>query len=213
LRQRLLASFRSEAAERLATLADLLANWRESGASGDAIESLFREVHSIKGASRAAGVGEIEQLCHAWESLLGAVRHGDLELTPGRVELCCLTLRLVQRLHAGQAVERNELLQVIDSLDDSVQGLDVELPAVPVAAPEAPQDLARVRVAAEHLDALLYHGEVLLQHKREAQAQAHARGPQEPAQACDPQRARRMLGAPAPRRPRDSLDQSPASAR
>lgn len=211
LRQRLLASFRSEAAERLATLADLLADWRESGASEDAIESLFREVHSIKGASRAAGVGEIEQLCHAWESLLGAVRHGDLELTAERVELCRLTLRLVQRLHAGQAVERNELLQVIDSLDDSVQGLDVELPAVPAAAPEAPQDLARVRVAAEHLDALLYHGEVLLQHKLEAQA--HARGLQEHAQAFDPQRARRMLGSAALRQLRDTLDEMPASAR
>lgn len=211
LRQRLLASFRSEVAERLATLADLLADWREGGASQDALESLFREVHSIKGASRTAGVDEIGQLCHAWESLLGAVRHGSLELTPERVELCRLTLRLVQRLHASQAVEHHELQQVIDSLDDSTQGLDVALPSMPAAVPEPLQDPARVKVDAEHLEALLYHGEVLLQLKLEAQA--HTRALQEHALAFDPQRTRRLLGSGGLRQLRDNLEKMPAGAR
>lgn len=209
LRQRLLASFRAEAAERLGALGDLLANWRESAASEAAIESLFREVHSIKGASRAAGVAEIEQLCHAWESLLSAVRHGDLALTPARVELCRLALRMVQHLHAGQAVERHDLMQMIDSLDDSTQGIEVDLPSVVPEAPEPPRDAARVKVAAEHLEALLYHGEVLLQHKLEAQA--HARSLREHAQSFEPQKTRQMLASGALRTLRDNLSDMPAS--
>lgn len=211
LRQRLLASFRAEAAERLATLADVLANWREGGASQDDIESLFREVHSIKGASRAAGVGQIEQLCHAWESLLSAVRHGDLPLDGERVEMCRLTLKVVQRLHAEQAVDDHELAQLVDSLNDSAQGRAVVLPEVSVGAPEAPRDPATVRVATQRLDALLFHSEVLLQHKLEAQA--HASALKEHAAAFEPQRVKRMLGAGALRQLRDNIEGVPAELR
>jgi two-component system chemotaxis sensor kinase CheA len=210
LRQRLQASFRVEAAERLATLADTLANWREGGASEQGIESLFREVHSIKGASRAAGIGEIERICHAWEGLLGAVRHADIELTPARVELCRLTLKLVQRLHAGQTVDSYELAQMIDSLTDSTLGQEVELPTVAAPIADRPQDPTTVRVASGRLDALLFHSEVLLQHKLEAEA--HARSLQEHAQAFDPQRTKRMLGSASLKQLRESLDELPSSA-
>jgi two-component system chemotaxis sensor kinase CheA len=193
LRQRLQASFRAEATERLATLADTLANWREGGASEQGIESLFREVHSIKGASRAAGIGEIERICHAWEGLLGAVRHADIELTPARVELCRLSLKLVQRLHAGQAVDSDELAQMIDSLADSTLGQEVELPTIAAPLAERP-----------------FHSEVLLQHKLEAQA--HARSLQEHALAFDPQRSKRMLASASLKQLRESLDELPNSA-
>ncbi|WP_043307318.1 response regulator [Pseudomonas sp. ML96] len=212
LRQRLLASFRAEAAERLAILADALANWREGGASQDDVESLFREVHSIKGASRAAGVSQIEQLCHAWESLLSGVRHGDLELSRERVELCRLTLKVVQRLHAEQPVEEHELAQLIDSLNDSAMGQEVALPAVEVGTAEvSPQDPATVRVSTQRLDALLFHSEVLLQHKLEAQA--HFRALQEHAAAFEPQRSKRMFGSGALRQLRESLNEMPEGAR
>lgn len=214
LKQRLLASFRSEAAERLATLADILANWREGGASPDDIESLFREVHSIKGASRAAGVAEIEKLCHAWESLLSAVRHGELELTTERVELCRLTLKAVQHMHAGHPVDAHELAQLIDSLGDAAQGQAVALPALEVsvpAAPTAPRDPATVRVAAQRLDALLFHSEVLLQHKLEAQSHSHSL--LEHVAAFEPQRAKRMLGSGELKQLRENLDELPASVK
>jgi len=211
LRQRLLASFRSEAAERLSTLGDALAQWREGGAEQAEIESLFREVHSIKGAARAAGVTEIERLCHAWESLLGAVRHGELELTAERVELCRLTLKAVQRLHAGQVLDDHEQARLIESLVDSTQGQSVALPKVDAAIPEPAADTSTVRVQAHRLDALLYHSEVLLQHKLEAVA--HARDMREHAQAFEPQRTRRMLGSDSLKRLREGLEQLPASAR
>lgn len=193
LQQRLLESFRVEAGERLGVLADSLATWREANASRDAIESLFREVHSLKGAARAVGLAPIERLCHAWESLLGAVRGGHLELTAERVDLCRHALHAVQRLHAGQAPDGAEQGQLHDQLEAAARGEAVSLPAPAAANPLQPADSGMVRVAARRLDTLLFHSESLLQHKLEAQA--YARRLHEHAAAFEPQRGKRLLGA------------------
>ncbi|MBC9250495.1 hybrid sensor histidine kinase/response regulator [Pseudomonas alcaligenes] len=211
LRQRLLASFRGEAEERLAVLADGLANWRESSATGESIESLFREVHSLKGASRAAGIAEIERVCHAWESLLGAVRRGLLALNPQLVELCRHALRMVQGLHGGQTVSGAEQSRLIESLEAAAQGEAFSLPEAPVSIAEAPQDPTTVRVSTERLDVLLFQSESLLQHKLEAQA--HARSLQAHVAAFEPQRAKRLLSGGTLKQLRDNLDELPLAAR
>jgi two-component system chemotaxis sensor kinase CheA len=212
LRQRLLASFRTEAEERLGVLADGLANWREASASVDSIESLFREVHSLKGAARAAGVTAIEQLCHAWESLLAAVRHGRLDLTSERVELCRHTLKAVQRLHGGQALDEHDQQRLIQSLEAAAEGDAIELPAELSPVVESlPADPATVRVSAQRLDALLFQSEALLQHKLEAQA--HARSLQAHVAAFEPQRTKRLLSGGVLRQLREGLEElSPGTA-
>ncbi len=211
LRQRLLASFRVEAEERLGGLADGLANWREASASGESIESLFREVHSLKGASRAAGVLPIEQLCHAWESLLGVVRRGQLSLTPERVELCRRALKAVQKLHAGQALEAHELAGLIGSLEGAALGEAVNLSqTVPSAPPVAP-DPSTVRVSTQRLDSLLFQSEALLQHKLEAQA--HVLNLKAHAAAFEPQRTKQLLSGGALKQLREGLTELPQNAR
>jgi two-component system chemotaxis sensor kinase CheA len=210
LQQQLLASFRVEAQERLGVLADGLANWREQGASRESIESLFREVHSLKGAARAVGLLPIEQLCHAWESLLGAVRAGSLALTPARVELCRYALRVVQTLHAGQPGDAEEQAQLIEDLEAAAQGAAVSLPDSVAAIPAVPAEPGTLRVSAGRLDALLFHSETLLQHKLEARAHARLLG--EHRAACEPQRGRHLLGAADLQRLRDSAQALPAAS-
>ncbi|MET1077659.1 MAG: response regulator [Pseudomonas sp.] len=217
LRQRLLASFQVEAQERLAVLADGLAGWRESTASDDSIESLFREVHSLKGASRAAGHTAIEQLCHAWESLLGAVRHGQLELSSERVELCRHVLRAVQRLHEGQPTDDFEHHRLIENLEAAALGDAFSLPQASVGPPGAinvvsgPSDPSTVRVSTQRLDALLFQSETLLQHRLEAQA--HARHLRAHALAFEPQRHKQLLASGALKQLRDGLEQLPPEGR
>lgn len=210
LRQRLLASFRSEAQERLGVLGDCLAGWREGTTSTDSVESLFREVHSLKGAARAVGAGEIEQICHAWESLLAAVRHGRLELTPERIELCRSTLKAVQRLHDGQTVEEYDQTHLIECLEAAALGDPVDLPEALQKAVESPlTDPATVRVSTQRLDALLFQSETLLQYKLEAQA--HALSLQAHVAAFEPQRTKRLLGGGVLRQLRDGLDELPSA--
>ncbi|HLA29985.1 MAG TPA: response regulator [Pseudomonas sp.] len=212
LQQRLLASFKQEADERLAILADELANWREAGASAEAIESLFREVHSLKGAARAVGLGPIEQLCHAWESLLGEVRHGSLELSAERLELCRYALDMVQQLHAGQPPGAEEQTQLLASLEAAAAGEAVHLPAQAQAvAPVARNEPGTVRVATQRLDSLLFHSESLLQHRLEAQALA--RSLSEHVGACEPQAGRRLLAGGALQQLRESMSSLPAASR
>ncbi len=83
LRQ-LMASFREELAERLAAVnASLLALEQEPEGPqrGELLESLFRHVHSLKGAARAVSLHAIERLAHALEDALGAIQKGRLTLS------------------------------------------------------------------------------------------------------------------------------------
>src|SRR3990167_5855867 len=210
LQQQLLASFRVEAQERLGVLADGLANWREASASSESIESLFREVHSLKGASRAAGLAPIERLCHSWESLLGVVRRGQLSLTPERVELCRHTLKAVQKLHAGHPLEEHEQAALIDSLEAAALGETVSLPETPPSTPPVALDPSTVRVSTQRLDSLLFQSEALLQHKLEAQA--HVLNLKAHAAAFEPQRSKGLLSGGALKALRMGLDELPQSA-
>nr|WP_298147198.1 response regulator [uncultured Pseudomonas sp.] len=195
LQQRLLAAFKVEADERLGILADSLANWREAHASEASIESLFREVHSLKGAARAVGLQPIERLCHAWESLLAEVRRGNLALTPQRVELCRYALHVLQQLHGGQTGDEEQRQRLIADLEaaarDEAFSLPVEVPGMPLA----PSDPGTLRVSARRLDALLFHNETLLQHKLEASEQA--RQLSEHRAAFDPLRGHRLVAGVA----------------
>jgi len=211
LQQRLLASFRSEAEERLGILADGLAGWREATASTESIESLFREVHSIKGAARAAGVSAIERLCHAWESLLSEVRRGRLSLTPDLVELCRHALRAVQKLHAGQTIAEDAQAELIANLEAAALGETVTLPAEAPGVPMVPVDPTTVRVSTQRLDTLLLQSEMLLQHKLEAQT--HARSLKAHMAAFEPQRTKRLLSGGALKQLREGLDGLPLSLR
>ncbi len=209
LQQQLLVSFKLEADERLATLADELAGWCESAASADAVESLFREVHSIKGAARAVGLTAMEQLCHAWESLLAAVRSGGLDLSAERVELCRHALGMLQQLHGGRAVDGEELAELIEQLEAAASGAPVQLPEQPRAAALPRNELGTVRVSTQRLDALLFHSESLLQHRLEAQSLSRQLG--EHVLACTPQQGR-QISARTLEQLRSSLAALPASS-
>ncbi len=210
LQQRLLASFKVEADERLGILADTLANWRETQASDAAIESLFREVHSLKGAARAVGLRPIERLCHAWESLLGEVRAARLALTPERVELCRYALHGLQQLHNGQIVDDDQQQRLIEDLEAAARGEAVSLPVHSSSAHAVPQDPATVRVSAGRLDALLFYNEALLQHKLEAGDQARRLA--EHRAAFEPQRGQRLVAGVAVKQLRESAQALPAAS-
>lgn len=210
LQQRLLASFKAEAEERMGVLADSLANWREAHASDASIESLFREVHSLKGAARAVGLQPIERLCHAWESLLAEVRVGSLALTPARVELCRHALHALQQMHAGQAIDDEQHQRLVEDLEATARGETVNLPENPSSAPAAPIDSGTLRVSARRLDALLFHNETLLQHKLEAYDQA--RQLTEHRAAFEPQRGHRLAAGVALKQLRESTRTLPTSS-
>ncbi|WP_439814662.1 hybrid sensor histidine kinase/response regulator [Zavarzinia sp. CC-PAN008] len=84
LRRRLLAMFVVEAAGHLRTIdADLDAledATRSDGSDAERLESLFRAIHTLKGAARSVGIGPVEEICQRGETLLSNLRRGSTVL-------------------------------------------------------------------------------------------------------------------------------------
>ena len=51
------------------------------------IETVYREAHSLKGASRAVNLSKIETVCQSLETILAALKRRDLDLKPGLFDI------------------------------------------------------------------------------------------------------------------------------
>jgi two-component system, chemotaxis family, sensor kinase CheA len=90
LLQRLLATFAVEAGERLKVMSAILLDLARIDADeprAQLIETLFREVHSLKGAARAVNQADIEEICQTLESALAAAKRNASALSPALLEM------------------------------------------------------------------------------------------------------------------------------
>ncbi|MDB4944680.1 MAG: CheA signal transduction histidine kinase [Labilithrix sp.] len=130
-----LASFVEESAEHARALK------REAlqleGATGKAraelLHVLFRTIHTVKGASRAAGVMSVEGASHAMEDLLEQLRASPDTLTPSHV---------TRLLRFGDVLERvgPELARA-----GTLAGTDIERDLAELTAPDAAPETASIR--------------------------------------------------------------------
>lgn len=74
LAARLRATFAAEVDEQVRVANGHLLALEASPTDAEAVRALFRVMHTLKGAARAAGVPELETLCHELESLLAELR-------------------------------------------------------------------------------------------------------------------------------------------
>jgi len=82
----LMETFQLEAQDHLDALSALLiALEREEAASERSrlVESIYRRMHTLKGAAHAVNLGDVALRCQDLESLLSDLKHGDLELEIG----------------------------------------------------------------------------------------------------------------------------------
>lgn len=77
----LLNDFLSETVESLAAIDEALVRWERNPADRTHLDSIFRLVHTIKGACGFLDLPRLEALAHAAETVLGRVRDGSLEVT------------------------------------------------------------------------------------------------------------------------------------
>jgi two-component system, chemotaxis family, sensor kinase CheA len=80
LTARLRVLFADELDEHARAMSTALLALEANAHDADSLQSLFRAVHTIKGAARAAGVAPVEQACHALETVLADVRSGKAAL-------------------------------------------------------------------------------------------------------------------------------------
>ncbi len=102
-------TFKIEAKEGLANITSNLIELekdQEEERKAGLIEAIFREAHSLKGAARAVNASEIENICHALESVFSALKNKLIPLHPGLFDLFHQTVNLIS--------------EVLNSLEDEI---------------------------------------------------------------------------------------------
>jgi two-component system, chemotaxis family, sensor kinase CheA len=136
--------FRDETTERLNEMETVLLGIESGHADDEAVDSLFRHAHTIKGGAAMLGLSDIRALAHAAEDVLARARDAGV-LPP---ELAAPLLRVTAALRAMVAGSAVPVADLIDDLASQVAlyGGDVSAPAEvapgaevrePVSPPEA----------------------------------------------------------------------------
>ncbi|CAG1014651.1 two-component system, chemotaxis family, sensor kinase CheA [Burkholderiaceae bacterium] len=173
--QRLLATFKLEAQEHLSAMSGLLLQLErvEAPSKAAAVESLFREAHSLKGAARSVNLADVERVCQALERVMAAWKRGELSPTPALYDslhaaIDGLARMLAQRLQGEGRADAGLPVQLSRSLLDLLAG-----PAAPPAEPARPEPEPMaapaawspapdtVRISTAKLEALLTQAEEL----------------------------------------------------
>ena len=144
----LIAEFVAESKEQLADIENQILAIEAAGANADTelVNSVFRAVHSIKGAAGFLGLTVVCALAHEMENVLNLVRSGQLVLTSPSTDAL---LRSADQLRGllGDVENSNaqDVSQQIDLLQKTVAGLmnegmsAVRPSAVPTPAPPSVQ--------------------------------------------------------------------------
>ncbi len=80
----LMETFRNEGSEHIRVLSGAVVELEAASEGGDwnvHVETLFRHIHSLKGAAGAVGHPLMVSICQEMESVLAAIKRGDLRLT------------------------------------------------------------------------------------------------------------------------------------
>ncbi len=137
----LLATFRAEVDERLASLSAGLLQLETQASPRQLIAALFRDAHTVKGSARMMGLTKVLETAHAAEDLLGALRDGRFQVRRDYVDLLLATVDGIGRsITSAPHAEVTEYLDLlVTALRGALEGDDpVTVPRmaepVPVAA-------------------------------------------------------------------------------
>lgn len=176
--KKLLATFRVEAAEHIEKMASGLIDLEaasDAGQRSPIVETVFREVHSLKGAARAVNLEEIEALCQAVESVFAVLKRSEIEPSSTLFDILHRGADALAELlsTAGTAPTAPEKAMVARLIRD-LGGIARQGPAVrepkpeaageeppPLSAPPAPTPQT-VRIEAAKLDAIMLQAEEIL---------------------------------------------------
>jgi two-component system chemotaxis sensor kinase CheA len=196
--KRIQATFQVEAVEQLTSFSAGLIDMEQTQPGeklSGLIETLFRRVHSLKGAARSVGQQDIESVCHPLEGLFYALKKQEIGLNQELIGLFYKSHKilsgLVSTLSSVQSpATRQSIRDVISELKEArieaknkrtdpehlnIPEITVEnTPSVDVAMPEAQPDLIKserqvfsqtVRIPISKLDPLLFQAEEFIQTK------------------------------------------------
>ena len=90
----LVATFRAEVEERLASLCEGLLKLEAHPAPKQLVAGLFRDAHTVKGSARMLGLDGVVDVAHRAEDLLGALKDGRLAVRKDLVDVLLVGVSL-----------------------------------------------------------------------------------------------------------------------
>ncbi len=184
LLSRLLPTFRLEAEDHLRTIESLLGTLGK-GASPEALQEAYREMHSLKGAARAVDARELEALCQEMEGVFAGVEKAQVALERETLDLLYLAADLASDMarEAGRDLSpelRALAAEATRRLGAAARGQRIGPP--PTRRPPAPDPVASprphdtLRIGTEKIEKVLLQAEELLGTKLSAKVQKEAVG-------------------------------------
>ncbi len=99
----LVATFRQEVEDRLASLCDGLLKLENHPQPRQLVAALFRDAHTVKGSARMLGLDGVVDAAHRAEDLLGAISDGRFEPRTDLVDLLLAAAEGIRRGLPGAA--------------------------------------------------------------------------------------------------------------
>ena len=120
----LVATFRAEVDERLASLCEGLLRLEAHPAPKQLVASLFRDAHTVKGSARMLGLDSVVDVAHRAEDLLGALRDGRMPARKDLVDVLLVAADGISRALPGadHPVGADDLAAIVAALDAAVAG-------------------------------------------------------------------------------------------
>jgi two-component system chemotaxis sensor kinase CheA len=135
------ALFAQEAEVRLAHLGQLVLELEQTGSDKVLVGSIFRELHTIKGSSAVAGLGEVSSFAHELEELIDDLRTGRSAATPELIDALLAGMDGLSTLIAQATGEPEPVVAapvpMPPPLEAAVQLPADEIALIAVAAPAA----------------------------------------------------------------------------
>lgn len=118
-------TFRDEAQELLAELESALIELEDEPESGDAIDRVFRVLHTLKGSGSMAGFDHTAALAHELENIFDLIRSGRLTVNRELINLTLMARDLlrdcIEREGSGAAVELSSIHLLLEMLREQYQ--------------------------------------------------------------------------------------------
>jgi two-component system, chemotaxis family, sensor kinase CheA len=191
--KRIRETFRVEAEEHLRVFSAGLIDLEKTNTEvrvTEIIETMFREVHSLKGAARSIDHKEIESLCQPLESVFYSLKCKKISLTPLSFILFYKAVdhlnKLISATGKGTTAADHQIMrELINKLKDITAGQPdgkndkpelvsditlahretVQLPETDIPSGQGPKSSETVRIRISKLDPLLLQAEEMIQSK------------------------------------------------
>lgn len=187
-RNRLLATYRVEAAEHLEAAARCLMSLDSGSAQENQaklLQEIYREFHSLKGAARAVNESGVESVCHSCEDILSETLSGRIRFSDALRDKLLDTVSDLTRWHQAEsagaiAPANEEAASLIESLRDTAGmrrsgagGPDTDSrrtkpPSPKPASAPAETPAGTVRTPVARLDSILYQAEEMVALREDA---------------------------------------------